>query len=142
MKGYTFIELIGVILLSSILGCTAMVGHRYVQTVTFHSKVKEVETGIVFARQAAIRTGRYYNVYCTSEKIYIRCGVEPALYKIQLGSGMKVDKESTGKHIMFIGSMAPSKAGTIILVHEGLRRRARITVRIATGKTTVYFESC
>ena len=145
-KGYSFLEMILVVLLISIVGSIGL-STRLVEEVRFKVLVKEVETGIRQAQRRAVATGIQYNVYCTKEKIYIRQGNNPAIYKIAIGKEVTIPTKDidgsfmTGKNIKFHGRIAPSKAGTIELVHHGLKKKARITVRVATGKTTVYFES-
>lgn len=145
--GFSFLEIILVVLLSSIIGTGAIMSTKLVQEVRFKALVSEVEQGIRQAQQRAVATGKQYNVYCTKEKIYIRQGNQPAFYKIKIGNGVTIPIKDnkgqvmTGKNIKFYGKMAPSKAGTIVLIHQGLKKKARITVRVATGKTTVYFES-
>lgn len=146
-KGFSFLELIIVILLSSIIGSGVVFSTHIVQEVQFKALVTRVAQGIKCAQQWAVATGKQYNVYCTKEKVYIRQGNNPPLYKIEVGDEVTIPVKNadgtlmTGKNIKFCGKMAPSQAGTIILIHQGLKKKARITIRVATGKTTVYFES-
>lgn len=140
-KGYTLIEVLAVILMIGIIGSSIQVGSAYVQRVAFETLVKEVEKGIINAQQRAVATGRQYNVYCTEKKVYIRQGVNPPIYLFQMGEEVTIPIHITGKHIKFNGTMAPSKAGTIEFLHRSLGKKARITIRVATGKTTVYFEA-
>lgn len=146
-RGFSFLEMVLVVLLSSIIGTGAVMSTKLVQEVQFKALVQEVEQGIRQAQQRAVATGKQYNIYCTKQKIYIRQGNNPAFYKIEIGNGVTIlikdsnGKVMTGKNIKFYGKMAPSKAGTIVLIHQGLKKKARITIRVATGKTTVYFES-
>nr|WP_302599279.1 type II secretion system protein [uncultured Cellulosilyticum sp.] len=146
-KGFSFLELIIVILLSSIVGSGVVLSTRIVQEVQFKALVTKVEQGIRYAQQRAVATGKQYNVYCTKQKIYIRQGNNIPLYKIEVGDEVTIPTKNadgtfmTGKDIKFHGKMAPSQAGTIVLIHQGLKKKARITIRVATGKTTVYFES-
>ncbi len=145
-EGFSFLELIMVILLSSLLGASAIMSTDIVQEVRFKALVTEVVQGINYAQQQAVATGKQYNIYCMKQKIYIRQGNNIPLYTIEMDENITIpirDKDGTlmsGKNIKFLGKMAPSKAGTIILVHQSLEKKARITVRVATGKTTVYFE--
>lgn len=144
--GFSFLELVLVVLLSGIIGSGAMMSTKLVQEIRFKTLVNEVEQGIHQVQQRAVATGKQYNVYCTKEKIYFRQGNNPAFYKIQIEKGVTIPIKDykgntmSGKHIKFYGKMSPSKAGTIVLINQELKKKARITVRVATGKTTVYYE--
>lgn len=146
-KGFSFLELIIVILLSSIIGSGVVFSARMIEEAQFRALVTEVAQGIKCAQQRAVATGKQYNIYCTKQKIYIRQGNNIPLYKIEVGDEVTIPVKNadgtlmTGKDIKFYGKMAPSQAGTIVLIHQSLKKRARITIRVATGKTTVYFES-
>lgn len=140
LKGHTLIETVIVILLISLGGYTLHISKRYMQEATLNILAKEVEQGIISAQQMAVSTGRQYNIYCLSNRILIRQGVEAPIYKINMPNEVTIPSNITGKWIRFEGKIAPSKAGTIELVHNGLRKSARITVRVATGKTTIYFD--
>lgn len=145
-RGFSFLELILVIFLISIMSLSANVSIRLVQKVQFESVVNEVVQGIRQIQQCAVMTGNQYNIYCMQNKIYLRQGNAPAFYKIVIQDGVVVSirddqgRQMTGKNIKFYGKMAPSKAGTIVLKHIGLKEEARITVRVATGKVTVYYK--
>lgn len=128
------------------MSLSTQIGSQIVQKVQFESVVNEVAQGIRQIQQCSVMTGRQYNIYCTQNKIYLRQGNVPAFYKIWVQNGVEVSirdnkgKLMTGKNIKFYGTMAPAKAGTIILKHTGLNKEARITVRVATGKVTVYYK--
>lgn len=139
-KGFSLLEMVLVILLMSIgISCAAMNTH-YVEEMRFSTLVKQVERGIKSAQYMANSTGREYNVLCTEKCVYIRPGYKKAVYVFDMGEHVTIPRDITGKQISFSGTLAPSKGGTIILVNTALQKRARITIRIATGKTTIYFE--
>jgi len=139
-KGFSLLEMVLVMLLLSIgVLCTTM--HAlYVEEVKFTTLVKQVETGIKSAQYMANITGREYNIFCTEKVVYIRPGYLKAIYVLNMGKNVTIPRDITGKQISFNGVLAPSKGGTIILINTALQKRARITIRVATGKTSVYFE--
>lgn len=128
------------------MSLSVKMGIKRVQRLQFESVVNEVVQGVREIQQCSVMTGRQYNIYCMENKIYLRQGNEPAFYKIVVQGGTKVSIRDdqgqlmTGKNIKFYGKMAPSKAGTIVLKHTSLNQEARITVRVATGKVTVYYK--
>lgn len=141
-KGYTLIEMISIILLVSIVGCSLSLGSRWIKTVAFRSLVREVEHGIINAQQMAAATGMLYKVSVdfNENQILVSQGNKEPIYTFQIGDEVTISKDVTGSTIKFNGHMAPSGAKTIQLIHEKLGVKARITIRVATGKTTVYFE--
>ncbi|WP_069998212.1 pilus assembly FimT family protein [Cellulosilyticum sp. I15G10I2] len=139
-KGFTLLEIVVVTLLVTIGGSCIKLGMGYAEEIRFTALVKEVERGIRSAQHMANLTGREYNIVCTEKAVYIRSGIQPAIYKFSMDKHVTIPRDITGKQISFAGKMAPSKGGTIELVNKALSKRARITIRVATGKTTVYFE--
>ncbi len=138
-KGYTLVEMIVVILLVGVVGSTISISSKLIQQVAFMQLVQEVEKDIIFARDAAVATGKQYNIYCFSNRVLVRQGVEKPIYTTKLSRGIYIPDSITGKWIKFYGTMASPKTGTITLVCTSLHMQARITLRIATGKTTVYY---
>lgn len=139
-KGFTFIEVVCVIVLISIVGGMAITGTRFMEHIEFRTKVMEVEQAFNYAREHAVKTGKTYSVPYINDKLYVKQGMNPCNYKIIFDGGTYVSEDSTGKNIMFRGTMAPSKAGTLELVNDRIGKRAEITVRIATGKVTTYID--
>ncbi len=139
-KGFSVLEVVLVMLLIGIGGACASPKTQQVEEIRFRALARQVEKGIISAQYMAISTGREYNILCTEKAVYVRPGFQKAIYKFDMGRHVTIPRNITGKKISFNGSMAPSKGGTIELVNASLRKRARITVRIATGKTTIYYE--
>ncbi|MDF2613646.1 MAG: hypothetical protein K0S71_1432 [Clostridia bacterium] len=138
-KGFSLLEVILVMLILSI-GTVCVHTHTlYVEKMKFDILVKEVEKGIKSAQYMANITGREYNVLCTEKKVYIRPGYKKAVYVFDMGKNVVIPRDITGKQISFNGRMAPAKGGTILLINTALKKEARITIRVATGKTTIYF---
>ena len=141
-KGYTLIELVTVLLLMALLGCGVQIGNRMVKEVTLKAKVSEIVKGIEYIKQSAAVTGNTYAIICFENRILFRKLPHDTLYKVQLGQNIRVPAHMTGEHFFkFKGTMAPSKGGTLILKDKSLRKQARITVGIATGKVRVYYET-
>ena len=146
-KGYSLLEVILVILLSSIIGSSIVVTTKFVEEVRFKTLVSEVEAGIRQAQRYAVATGEQYDVQCQEKKIIVKASDKSCIHEIKIDSQIIValkdekGKEMTGKRLGFHASMAPLKAGTIVLVDHQIKQKALITVRVATGKTTVYFEA-
>ena len=140
-KGYTLIELVMVILLMALLGSGVQIGNRMVKEVTLKAKVNEVVKGIECMKQSAVATGNLYAIICFENRVLFRKLPHDTLYKVQLGKDITVPASMIGDHLFkFNGTMAPSKGGTLILRDKSLRKQARITVGIATGKVRVYYE--
>lgn len=141
-KGYTLIELVMVLLLIALLGSGVQIGNRMVKEVTLKAKVSEVVKGIEYIKQSAVTTGNTYAIICFENRVLFRQLPHDTLYKVQLGQHIAVPASMTGEHFFqFTGTMAPSKAGTLILKDKSLRKQARITVGVATGKVRVYYET-
>lgn len=139
-KGFTLFETVSVMMIIAISCLSLQFSTRYIEEMKFNTLIKEVERGIRSAQYMAHTTGKEYNILCSERVIYIRPGYEKVIYKFNMQEHVYIPVNITGKYISFKGSMAPSKAGTIELVHTVLRKKARITIRVATGKTTVYLE--
>lgn len=139
-KGYSLVETIIVIFLVGLMGCFAEAGSKMLMEVQFKTKVTEIEQGLNAAKQMAVSTGCSYNVLCIANNILVRRGIKAPLYRIEGGRGMKLSCSTQDKLILFSGRIAPYRGGTIFVEHKALKKRARITVRIGTGKTTVYIE--
>lgn len=141
-KGYTLIELIMVLLLIALLGSGVQIGNRMVKEVTLKAKVNEVVEGIECIKQSAVSTGNTYAMICFENRVLFRKLPHDTLYKVQLGQSITVPANMTGEHFFkFNGTMAPSKAGTLILKDKSLGKQARITLGVATGKVRVYYET-
>lgn len=140
-KGYSLIEVVVVILVISLIGSSISIGKRMVDMTVFHHLVKEVEQDLIFARDAATATGRQYNVYCFSDSVLLRQGVKKPIHTTMLSRGIYIPNNITGKWIKFNGTMASGTPGTITLVSKSLGIQADITVRIATGKITIYYRA-
>jgi prepilin-type N-terminal cleavage/methylation domain-containing protein len=139
-RGFSLLELLVALLLIAIGSSFIKLGMNYAEEVRFKSLVKEVERGIKSAQYMANSTGKEYNILCTEKAVYIRPGYKAAIYKFDMDKHVTIPRDITGKQISFSGRMAPAKGGTIELVHATLAKKARITVRVGTGKTTIYFE--
>ena len=140
-KGYTLVELVVVIAIISITLGTVLNSVNDIQKMAFRGSVREVEEALVYVRQAAVKTGRQYNVYCFSNRILVRQGVNKPLYTIHLSRGTYIPDNITGKHLIFRGSMASPKTGTITLINKEINEYVDITVYIATGKIAVKYKS-
>ncbi len=140
-RGYTLIEVIVVIALLGIVLSSINISTKWVQNVQFKTAVRQVEEGLIYVRQAAVKTGKQYNLYCFSNRVLIRRGVEKPIYTIYLSKGMSIPDNITGKHLIFRGSMASPKTGTISIIHQGIKQQADITVYIATGKIAVKYKA-
>ena len=141
--GFSLLEVIIVMLLLMIGSFGLNASTRYVEETKFKVLVKQVEKGIKSAQYMASITGREYNVYCGEKTVYIILNARDsrkAVYMFEMDKNISIPRNITGKSITFSGGMAPSKGGTIEFINTALAKRARITVRIATGKTTIYFE--
>lgn len=139
-KGVSLLEVVLVMMLIGIGSACVSTRASYVEEVRFNTLIKEVERGIMSAQYMAISSGREYNILCTEKAVYIRPGFKKAVYKFDMGKNVTIPRNITGKQISFNGRLAPSKAGTIELVNTSLGKRARITIRVATGKTTIYYD--
>lgn len=141
-KGMTLIELVMVLLLMGIVGSSITIGQRMLREATLKSKANEVAMGLEYIKQSAVATGESYNICCFDHKIYVRKGIKKPMYVIQLGDGIRVPKDITGKLICFRGTMAPRDgAATIKLVDDSLKKQVRITVGVGTGKIRIYYET-
>ncbi len=136
-EGYTLVEMLAVVLLIGIVCLGSMLSVKLAQKARFCAQVQEVERGIIFARDTATMTGDQYNTYCFSNRVLVRQGCEKPIYTIRLSEGTYIPDTITGKWIRFNGTMASPQTGTITLVCEDIGLKADITVRIATGKTTI-----
>lgn len=140
-KGYSLIEVVIVIALIGITVGTVCASVKWFQTMQFKTAVRQVEEGLTYVRQAAVKTGKQYNLYCFSDRVLVRRGVEKPIYTIYLGKEMMIPDNITGKHLIFRGSMASPKTGTITIIHQSIKQRADITVYIATGKIAVKYRA-
>lgn len=140
-SGHSLIEVLMVVLLIGLIGGTINIGTYLVQRASFEKKVVEVEQGIMWARDAATMTGRRYNIYCLRNRVLVRQGTEKPKHTIRLSEGLYIPRDITGKFIRFNGTMASPRTGTITIVCEALGLQADITVRVATGKTTVTYRA-
>ena len=127
-KGYTLVELVVVIAVISITIGSIMGSMKWFQNIQFKLAVGEVEDALIYVRQAAIKTGKQYNLYCFSNRVLVRQGVEKPIYTIYLSKGIRIPDNITGKHVIFRGAMASPKTGTITLINEDIKQRADITV--------------
>lgn len=140
-KGYVLVELVVIIAVIGITIGSIMGGVKWFQNIQFKLAVGEVENALIYVRQAAVKTGQQYNLYCFSNRVLVRQGVNKPIYTIRLSKGIKIPDNITGKHLIFRGSKASSKTGTITLINKDIKQRADITVYIATGKVAVKYKS-
>lgn len=141
-RGYTLLELVIVGLLIALLGSSIQISNRMLKEVTLKAKVSEVVEGIEYMKQSAIATGNNYALICSDHYILFKGLPYDTLFTVQLGENITVPADITGKYFFrFNGTMAPSGAGTLTLRDKSLRRQARITVGVATGKIRVYYET-
>lgn len=140
-RGFSLIECILVLLLFGVISTTAFAGNRMVESTRFECKVCEVMHELEYAKSAAIATGMEYVVISFDRYIYVTYSGRQ-VKKIDLGSTMRVDDDITGHIIKFRDSIAPKKAGTIVIINKNLGKRARITVGVGTGMIRVYDEAC
>lgn len=140
-KGYTLIEILIVIFLVALTSEAISHSTRLVKKTVFIQLVNEVEQDVIFARDAATATGKQYNVYCFSNRVILRQGVQKPIHTTKMIQDVYIPNDITGKWIKFYGTMASPKTGTITLICKPLGMQANITVRIATGKTTVYYRT-
>ena len=140
-KGYTLVELVVVIAVISITIGSIMGSVKWFQNIQFKLAVGQVEDALIYVRQAAVKTGKQYNLYCFSNRVLVRQGVEKPIYTIYLSKGIRIPDNITGKHLIFRGTMASPKTGTITLINEDIEQQADITVYIATGKVAIKYKS-
>lgn len=140
-KGFTLIETVIVMMLSGLILCSVSLGTKYAEQVAFTTFVKQVENGIKSAQYMANLTGKGYTVYCVKGFIYIKPGSKKPIYTFEMGPHVSLSPETTIKQVYFIGKMVPEKVGSIVLVNSRLAKKARITLRIATAKTTIYYDN-
>lgn len=114
-------------------------GSKQLERITFNNKVKEVVSGIEYIKSAAALTGVSFTSYCFTDSVWFRKELK-TVNEIFLEDTMQIPKGITGKKLNFSGTIAPEKAGTIIINNTHLKMRARITVGVATGKVRVYLE--
>lgn len=140
-KGGTLLEVVCVMALMGTLFVATCMSSRMVEKIRFDAKVYEVVSCIEFAKQSAIMTGKQYgllsyegNVYCLHKA---RC-----IKKVALDDKMRIPHDITGQWLWFNGSIAPRKAGTILIKDSELGVCARITVGVGTGMVRVYYEKC
>ena len=146
-KGYTLIEMVFVILLISLMSASLSVGSRWLDEIALQAKVKEVMSGIEYAKQAAALTGEKYNLFFLQNRILVRKGVwDKPIYTIYLEPNQKVffnreaRLDSIQQSITFNGTLATGDAGTIQIQNESLGKQARITIGVATSTVRVYYE--
>lgn len=137
-RGFTLLELIIVCLLIALLGSSIQIGNRMLREVTLKSKVNEVVEGIEYIKQSAVATGNAYGLSCLNNCILFNRLPNDTLYKVQFGQDITILGDDFFK---FNGTMAPSKAGTLILRDKSLGKQVRITLGVATGKIRVYYET-
>ena len=137
--GFTVIELVLVLLISSFLIGGIKIGLKGLERMRFNAYLREVETGIVSAQQMASLTGENYTLYCASRGIYIlRRGI--TLYHFPMARQVELlEDETTLRRGGFDGNPR-SCAGSIALVHRGLKEKATFKIRVASGKLTLYKE--
>ena len=133
-KGITLIETVVVVGLLSIIMGAGLMNTSIVHNVRFNKAVNEVEQALIYARQATVMTGNEHNIYCFSNRVFVRRGIQKPIYIVDLGEEVYIPDGCTGKKIFFCESMAVVKAGTIELISKAIKRKAEITVGIATGK--------
>ena len=139
-QGFTLLETVAITMLSGLMLCSISLGTQYTEQIAFTTFVRQVENGIKSAQYMANLTGKGYNVYCASRAIYIRQGINKAIYKFALSKHVSLSYDTTFKQMNFLGKLGPTQGGSIVLVDTRLAKKARITIRVATGKTTVYYE--
>ena len=76
-QGYTMLELVAVLALLGIIGCTVIFGTRLQDERAFKSTVRAVEESLIYVRQAAVKTGRQYNVFCLPDAVVVRTRTVP-----------------------------------------------------------------
>ena len=140
-RGFTLVEIVVVIAILGISMGTIVTSVKWVQRIQFTATVRQVEESLTYVRQAAVKTGRQYNLYCFSNRVLVRQGVQKPIYTVHLSKGTYIPDNITGKNLVFRGSMASLKTGTITLINEEINQRADITVYIATGKIAVKYKS-
>lgn len=129
-----------VIFIMGLLG--SMIGYsiEMVQQVAFESKVNEVVQAVEYVKHHAVMTGRQYNTFCFENRILIRRERDKPIYTIYLDKGMYIPQYITGRFLIFDGSAVVDQAGTIEMISKPLKKKARITVGVATSKVRVYYE--
>ena len=140
-KGYTLVEMIIVILLIGMIGCSVQIGTHRLRVAALKAKGYEVAEGIYYASRCAELTGNMYNSLCFENRVLIReDNLSPAIFTIRMDPHMEVYATKTGVMIIFDGRKAIERAGTIYIYDKGIRRQMRITVGVATNKIRVYYE--
>ncbi|PHV72348.1 hypothetical protein CS063_02400 [Sporanaerobium hydrogeniformans] len=137
--GFTLIETVLVLFLSSFLIGALLGGVKQLERARFEAYLKEVQTGILSAQQMATLTGTSYTLYCGSRDIFILKG-GVSFYRFPMSRKVEMlPDETTLQRGTFNGS-SRSCAGSIVLVHRGLKEKATFTIRVASGKLTLYKE--
>lgn len=140
-SGFSLIQVVLVIVLISLTVGAIHTSIKWIETIELRTATRQVEEALTYVRQAAVKTGKQYNVYCFSDRVLVRQGVQKPIYTIYLGKGMTIPDGITGKYLIFRGSMASPKTGTITIRHESRGQQADITVYIATGKIAVKYKA-
>ncbi len=138
-SGFTLIEVVVTIGLISIMVGTGIMTTSLVSNARFRKAVDEVEQAVIYAREATVATGQEHNIYCLSDRVLVRRGIQKPIYTVHLGEEVYIPSSCTGRKLYFCNSMAVAKAGTIELVSKTTERKANITVSVATSKVTTRY---
>lgn len=138
-KGFTLLEIIGVMLLVAVLTMETAIGYNLVEKVRFESKVTEVVQHIEYIKVTAAATGKLYVLFSYGDSVRL-LHQGRSFKKVYLGKGLKIPPNITGQELRFNGKIVPHRGGTILIVHQGLKMQARVTVVPVTGKVRVYYE--
>ena len=123
-KGFTFIEIVVAILIIGIFSTCLGMGMKLVEQAKFKGTVCEVVNNLEYVKNAAACTGRQYNCYCFDNRILFRTNMD-CLEKVYLSEHMSIPGDCSGKEIYFNGTIAPRRAGTIIIKDDLLEMQAR-----------------
>lgn len=144
-KGFSIIEGAVVILMIGIVSMTVQVGTTYAKKQQFKAVVEEIAIGTSYAQQMAIATGQIYECLYKKDEFYIRIKANgkvkgKRIKTFKLPDDYFIEQRVGDVKVIFGGSAAPHLAQTIKICSPALNSQARITVRIATGKTTIYYD--
>lgn len=146
--GFTFIELVIVLAIMSIVLAIAIPKNTFPLSLKERKELRELKRDIVYARNMSITNAIPYSIdfFVTNNSYKInRHEQNDVLIKNKiLESGLKLKEVNWGdstqyNRLYFAANGTPRKAGTILL-NNSKKQKIEITVEVATGKVNIYFE--
>ncbi|NLW40191.1 MAG: prepilin-type N-terminal cleavage/methylation domain-containing protein [Tissierellia bacterium] len=142
-RGVTFIELIIVISILSLLLIIPVLKSSYLVNYKERQELMEFKKDLNFARNRAIVESKLYGVQIRPDKTYliIKYDRNPEIIKRkELDSALRIKSTNIGgNEVVFTYSGTPKEAGTIFLENQK-GREIKITITPATGKINIYYD--